>query len=438
MHPPGQAQVNATGLSRVGPRVSSVWTERGMPALLGTTLAGFTGFAVLMPIAPLWAVHGGADAQGAGLVNGVLLLLTVLTQLSVPSSLRRFGWGPVLAIGVALLGVPALAHILTDALVPTLVLAAVRGVGFGILTVTGSAAIAELSDPARRGAAVGAYGLAIAAPQIVVLPLGPWVADTIGFAPVFALGALPLLGVWPALSLGRTMQQRSRQDEAAAATTATTAEDSQMRDEGDDVVAAGLVPADPATSRVALMLLRPMVILLGVTLAGGGILTFAPQMIDDPPTVVASLAALQAAAATTRWRIGAIADRYGPEPFLWPLVLITVVAMCLAAWAVSTTSLWLFLAASLLLGLPYGALQNLTLLISLRLVTRRHYGLASATWNVGYDLGTGLGSVLVGTVAVSRGFPTALVVTAALALLTLPLATRLRPGKAWNRRAARR
>lgn len=407
--------------------MSSVWTERGMPSLLGTTLAGFAGFAVLLPIAPLWVVHGGADEQGAGLVNGVLLFVTVLTQLSVPSSLARFGWGPVLATGVALLGLPALGHIFTDALAPTLALAAVRGVGFGILTVTGSAAVAELSDPTKRGAAVGAYGLAIAAPQIVVLPLGPWVADTIGFAPVFALGALPLLGVWPALSLGRIMRERSRLDEAA---TATTAQDSETRDEGDDVVAAGLIPTEPTTSRVALMLMRPMVMLLGVTLAGGGILTFAPQMIDDAPTVVASLAALQAAAATTRWRIGAIADRYGPEPFLWPLVLMTFLAMCLAAWAVSTTSLWLFLGAALLLGLPYGALQNLTLLISLGLVTRRHYGLASATWNVGYDLGTGLGSVLVGTVAVSRGFPTALLVTAVLALLTLPLATRLRPGKA--------
>lgn len=411
------ASPQRSDLARPGPRMSSsVWTERGMPSLLATTLAGFAGFAVLLPIAPLWAVHGGADARGAGLVNGVLLLVTVLTQLTVPSSLRRFGWGPVLAVGVALLGLPALGHILTDALAPTLAFAAVRGVGFGVLTVTGSAAVAELSDPTKRGAAVGAYGLAIAGPQIILLPLGPWVADNIGFGPVFALGALPLLGVLPALSLGRVLQDLPQDEKATTPTVTSDAEAS--------VASAQVTPDEPETRRVAIALMRPMIMLLGVTLAGGAILTFAPQMIDHGLTVAASLALMEAAAAGTRWRIGAIADRYGTEPFLWPLVLITVVAMGMAAWAVSTTSLWLFLAAALLLGVPYGALQNLTLLISLSLVTRRHYGLASATWNVGFDLGTGLGSVLVGAVAVSNGFPTALVVTAVLAMLTLPLALR--------------
>ena len=77
--------------------MSSVWTARGMPALLAATFLGFSGFSVLMPVVPLWVVRGGADERGAGLVNGVLLLVTVLTQFTVPGLLRRFGWGPALA-----------------------------------------------------------------------------------------------------------------------------------------------------------------------------------------------------------------------------------------------------------------------------------------------------------------------------------------------------
>ena len=133
-----------------------------MPALLMATFLGFSGFAVLMPVAPLWAVRGGADEGGAGLVNGVLLLVTVLTQFTVPALLRRFGWGPTLATGLFLLGAPSLALATSDALPSILALSAVRGVGFGILTVAGSAAVAELSDPETRGKAAGAYGLAIA------------------------------------------------------------------------------------------------------------------------------------------------------------------------------------------------------------------------------------------------------------------------------------
>ena len=413
--------------------MNSVWTERGMPSLLATTLAGFAGFAVLLPIAPLWAVHGGADEGGAGLVNGVLLLVTVLTQLTVPATLRRFGWGATLATGVALLGLPALGHLMTDELAPTLALAAVRGVGFGILTVTGSAAVAELAEPTKRGAAVGAYGLAIAAPQVILLPLGPWVAETIDFAPVFVLGALPLLGVWPALSLGRVMRERALEEDAALGAVAPAAPPVDVGGSGEHAQASTQASTQPKTLQVGLTLMRPMLMLLGVTLAGGAILTFAPQMIEHGLAVAAALALMEAAAATTRWRIGAIADRYGPEPFLWPLVILTVIAMALAAWAVSTTSLWLFLVASFLLGIPYGALQNLTLVISLGLVTRPHYGLASATWNVGFDLGTGLGSVLVGAIAVSRGFPTALAIAGGLALLTLPLALRSQIGRTRRR-----
>lgn len=202
--------------------MSSVYRAPGMPALLLVTLAGFTGYAVLLPTAALWVLRGGADLAGAGLVNGVVLLFTVLTQPVIPALLRRFGWGPVLATGVGLMGTPSLAHLLTDALAPTLALSAVRGLGFGVLTVTGSAAVAELVDPRRRGAAVGAYGLAIALPLVAVLPVAPWLAEEVSFAVVFGLGALPLLGIPGALALGRHFHQRAASEPAATPSSTST------------------------------------------------------------------------------------------------------------------------------------------------------------------------------------------------------------------------
>ena len=379
--------------------MSSVYTARGMPALLAATFLGFSGFAVLMPVAPLWAVRGGADEGGAGLVNGVLLLVTVLTQFTVPGLLRRFGWGPVLAVGLVLLGAPALGLMLSDALPAILGLSAFRGMGFGILTVTGSAAVAELSEPHTRGAAVGAYGLSVAGSQVVLLPLGSWVAETVGFTVVFAVAALPLLGVPAALALGRALSAMPEPE--------TT----------DDA-------GGPSTPRVALTLLRPMILLVGVTLAGGAVLTFGPQMVTDPVVVIAALALLELMAAITRWGIGGIADRYGAERFVAPFVLLTMIGVSAIAWAVHEQSVPVLLIGSFLLGSAYGALQNLTLVISFAAVTRRHIGLASAIWNVGFDLGSALGSVVVGAIAVRAGFPPALLAAAAFALLTLPLALR--------------
>lgn len=382
--------------------MSSVYRAPGMPALLLVTLAGFTGYAVLLPTAALWVLRGGADLAGAGLVNGAVLLFTVLTQPVIPALLRRFGWGPVLATGVGLMGTPSLAHLLTDALAPTLALSAVRGLGFGVLTVTGSAAVAELVDPRRRGAAVGAYGLAIALPLVAVLPVAPWLAEEVSFAVVFGLGALPLLGIPGALALGRHFHQRAA-SEPAATPSSTSA-----------VVPAGRL-------RGIASLIPPMLLLLGITLPGGAVLTFAPQLVDDPGLVVLLLVALNATAALARWRIGSFADIKGPGAFVPPLVVLGTLGMAGVALAVHWTSPVLLVVSGAVLGIAYGGLQNLTLLLSFAAVERGRYGTASAVWNIGFDLGTALGSVLIGAIAAGADFTVALLVAAGITLATLPL-----------------
>ncbi len=383
-----------------------MWRAQGMPALTAMTLLGFAGYSALLPVAPLWAVHGGAGTAGAGLVNGVLLLFTVLTQPLVPAALRRLGWGPVLVTGMVLLGLPALLHIVSDELWVTLLLSAVRGLGFGILTVTGSAAVAELVEPTRRGKAIGLYGLSIAAPQLVLLPGSPWLAQHVGFWLVFVLGAIPLLGSGAALALARAIQQLPTHPADTAPSAAAAASGGEITH-----------------------LLRPMVLLLGVTLVGGAVLSFLPQMSSSTTLTTAGLLMLTLLAALSRWRVGALADRYGAQPFLWPLVVLTTVSVTAVAWSVrdpDATSALPLLIGLAVLGVCYGGLQNLTLVTSFESVTRAYYSRASAVWNVGFDLGTGLGSVIIGLVAAGASFTVALLVTAAISLATLPLAV-LRP-----------
>jgi MFS family permease len=369
-----------------------------MPLLLTMTALGFSGYAALLAVAPLWAVHGGADTAGAGLVNGVLMLFTVLTQLFVPRALRRFGWAPVLVAGMLLLGLPALAHGVSDALGPTLVLSAVRGLGFGVLTVTGSALVAELVEPQRRGKAIGAYGLAIAGPQILFLSAGPWIAEQLGFWVVFTLAALPVVAVVPAIGLARMLD--------------------------------GVPEEDQEDERVPYRrLLPPMALLTGVTLAGGALITFMAQMSSSAALTALALLLMNVAAALTRWRIGALSDRYGPRRFIAPLVLLTTAGMMVIAWAVrdpQTTGAPMLMIGATMVGISYGGLQNLTLVVTFHAVSRPHYGSASAVWNIGFDIGTGLGSVLVGMIAAGTSFSTALLITGAISLLTLPLALRRR------------
>ncbi|MGW2085086.1 MFS transporter [Streptomyces sp. NPDC001880] len=381
----------------------TVWSAPGMPALLLLTATGFSGFAALLPTAPLWAVHGGADAAGAGSVNAVLMLCTVLAQTLVPTAIRRLGWRTTLVCGVVLLGVPAVPHLLTADLGTVLALAAVRGLGFGVLTVCGATAVAELVEPARRGKAVGAYGLAIAGPQFILVSTAPWVAENLGFGFVFAVGALPLFGVLPALRLARRPGGHP----------AEAVEDPPRRN----------APTGGIADR--LPLLPPMLLLLGVTTAGGALITFAPQMSSDPTATLAGLLLLTGTAAVSRWRFGSLADRYGTRPFRWPLVLVTALGLALTAWAVTSpeaTGVLPLLAGAALVGVSYGGLQNLTLVDAFAAVDHRSSGVASAVWNIGFDAGTGLGALLVGHLATGTSFSTALLATAVLSLTTLPLA----------------
>ena len=155
-----------------------------MPSLLVVSSTGFAGFAALLPVAPLWAVSGGASEAGSGLVNSLLMASTIVTQLVVARALNRWGWGPVLMFGMVFLGAPSLLHIASDSLVPILAISVLRGVGFGILTVVGAAAVGLLVDAKRRGEAIGIYGLAIAVPNLILLPITPWISEEFGFTPV--------------------------------------------------------------------------------------------------------------------------------------------------------------------------------------------------------------------------------------------------------------
>ena len=118
-----------------------------MPWLLGSAMLWFAGFALLVPVAPLWVIRGGSDDLGAGLVTGVMMACTVLAQLSMHHVLAGLGWRWTLVLGAGLLGLPALGHLATDRLWPVIALAALRGLGFGIVTVCGATAVASFVEP---------------------------------------------------------------------------------------------------------------------------------------------------------------------------------------------------------------------------------------------------------------------------------------------------
>lgn len=377
----------------------------GIRALVWMSLCGFAGYALLLPTAPLWAIHGGADEAGAGLVNAVLMAATVAFQTTVPWALRRLGWRSTLVAGVLLLGLPSLALVLTDQLGWILAASAVRGAGFAVVTVCGATAIAELVGAARRGRAIGVYGLAVAAPQVFLTPSAAWLAESVDFRVVFVVGALPALAVPFAAALGNRLDAVGHGGPA-------------------DGQGPGGAGRSSGRARMLLPLVLPSLVLLAVTTPGGALLTFAPQLGYGALVAMAGLLGLTVAAALSRWLVGGLADRYGPGRFVPPLLLLCAAALVLCGWSITGTgpgAAWLVVGMTLV-GVSYGSLQNLTLVTAFAAVPDRERGVASAVWNIGFDTGTGLGSLVVGFIAAGTSFTVGLLTTAALCVVVAVVA----------------
>ncbi|MFJ6622729.1 MFS transporter [Kitasatospora sp. NPDC091335] len=374
------------------PRRTSVATAPGMPHLLLLALSCASGFALLLPVSPQWAVHGGADAFGAGLVTATLMATTVLAQLLVRAALRGLGWSRTLALGALLLGLPAPVQAFTDGLGAILLTTAPRGLGFGILTVCGSTAAATLAPPGRQGAAIGLYGLALALPQTVLTPAAPALAAALPLPAVIACGALPVLGLPFARGLGRAVEART----APPAPERTA-----------------------ATATVLRRILLPLATLLLVTSAGGAVLTFTPQFAGRPALAATALFVFTAVAAGARWVCGVLADRFAPRPLTCALLVAACAGLALIALAVRSERPPLpgLLTGLVLLGAAYGGLQSITLVRALDEAGPENRHTTSVAWNIGYDSGTGLGSLLLGVAAQVAAFSTGFTVLSGVAAL---------------------
>ena len=358
----------------------SLWRVPAVQRLVGVTLLGFVGFAATLAALPWWAVRGGATVSQAGLVTTAMLTATVLTQAAVPALVLRVGSGRSLAAGLLALGAPSPLLLLSSDLLPLLAVSAVRGTGFAVLTVVGSTLTFTLAPPGRHGETAGLYGLAIGLTGVAVVPGSVAVAQNVGFWPVALLASLPVLAVPAALRMAR--------DEAGTAP--VTAGEGHEGSSG---------PPVPRHRRAVLAVLVPSLVLLVVTLAGSGVVTFLP--IERPVGPVAPLALLLfgATGAVARWRAGRLADRLGTRVLLPVAVVVTAAGVTgVAAGLLRGSDVGLLVAAAAG-GAGYGAVQNLTLVRAFARVDPVDTPTASAVWNLCFDGGTAIGAVAVGALA---------------------------------------
>ncbi|MGW9347158.1 Predicted arabinose efflux permease, MFS family [Nocardiopsis flavescens] len=371
---------------------------RGFALLIAATAVGLCGFAAVLPLVPLWAVRGGAGEFGAGTTTAAFMLTTVLTQLAMPRMLERGGYRWAFPVGALIMGLPAPLFALSSDLAPLIAVSAVRGVGFGMVSVAGTAMAARLVPPEQVGRATGYYGLAVGLPQVVILPGGVALALDIGFDAAFWItGLCSLAGA--ALSLGVRFADGGRNRPLL---------DAPPR-------------AAPGAGRGP-SLAAPLVLMLLTASSAGAVVTFVAVPLADTPWLVgASLAAYAALVVVGRWSAGFSYDRHGRT-----LLLVPGMAAAVGGTALIAAGLWGPTACvplgAALFGLGFGAVQNETVTLMLNRAGPAGQGRASAVWNIGYDAGAGAGAMLLGLLIQILGYGPAFAVLAAALAAVLPLA----------------
>lgn len=374
------------------------------------TLFGFSGFFVTMSALPAWIVQRpGVTEAMAGLVTTVLLVATVSTQSLVPRMLAVLGTPAVLALGLILLGGPSLLFLIDGGYLWVLAISAVRGIGFGILTVIGSMLTARIVAPQRRGEAVGIYGLSIAVPNLLAVAGGVALVTAGRFDVVAVIGAAPLLGLFTVGALARAAG-----DDPEAPTSSRPDPTERLR-----------LRRARRTARTAAM--GPAFVLMVVTLTSGGFMTYLPIVRPDGAVATVALLIWGATGAAARWRVGTIADRSGLRRLLPGSSVLSIAGILIVVAGLQVDGTWAtatILVGSAILGTGYGATQNLSLVAAFMRARQQQTATVSAVWNIGFDAGTAAGSGLVGLLTVVMTIPPALALTSLLVLVSMPVAIR--------------
>ena len=341
--------------------------------LLGSAFFVTTAVQLILPVLPLAVEHVTGSAGYGGIVTGAMSLLMVVFELLTPRLIRLYPTMLVLRAGLLLTAIAVAGFWLSNPLAVMVVLGATLGVGLGVaVTVTG-ALVAALAPFARRGEAVGYYGLATSIPAVFAPSTGLLLVAGHGLAEVFAVAAAC---VGCAAAAAFLMTHRPVNSHPAP-----TGYRAALRD------------------RRLIWIVASFVL---VAIAYGGIITFASRAlpITGSGSAVAFLFISGIMRSVTRVATGPLIDRFSSRFITIPALILTGVGLvCLAAGGNG-----LVIAGAVLFGTGYAVVQNASFVAMLERVPEGGSDVASGLWNLSMDGGLGVGAIGLGPLAAAFGY----------------------------------
>lgn len=344
---------------------------------------------LLFAVLPLFVVNElhGAESQ-VGLIMGAFAISAVLTR---PLSGRIVDfWSRKTGLRIG-----ALIYWLTPALytfaatVPVMFgLRFLHGIGIAIYTTAGSVYVADNAPAARRGEAMGYYGMAMNLAMAIGPALGVALIDHIGFDGLFWLASfLGLLSFVLVQFLHEPIRPHLYGEHPAGR---------------------------PALfSRAALF---PGFVAMCMTMTFGTVVSFLPLFVQQHQLGNAGLffVVYSVVVVILRPVSGRLSDRFGRATIIIPGMFFLALSMLTLAYSVSMSGL---LCAAVLQGIGFGAVHPSIMALVVDRSTAHDRGPALATVMMAFDIGVGFSAIGLGQVLERTDFTTMYLCAAGIAAL---------------------
>jgi MFS family permease len=326
----------------------------------------YISFHILLPTLPTYILTIGGKEKQVGLIIGAFAASSLVFRLPIGWWLDRRGATKGLIVAGTLLFVASSAlYSFTHSVTALLMVRLLHGSGMAAYATASSTLVAHITPPARRGEAMGVFGMA----ANLSMGLGPWLGvvllDKFDYRTLFlASVAAASLGVVLALPI---------------------------KDH---------VPANPSarTTRHGIFCaeaLFPSLIIFAACLTYGIVVSFLPILtmrrnLGNPGSffMVYALCLM-----LSRAPIGRLSDRFGRPVVIAPGMLMLAFAMAILAHAHSLQAL---AGAAALYALGFACVQSTLMAMAIDRVKSERRGAAMGLFTAGWELGIALGASVFG------------------------------------------
>jgi MFS family permease len=354
----------------------------------------YLSFYLILPVMPLYVAGMGGTSTQIGLIIGFFAFMAMILRPPAGWIIDTRGSCLVLVAGMAIFFLSSLGYVLSRSVRAVLALRLFHGMGMGLFPTAATVVVAELAPPARRGEAMGWFGIANSVGMVFGPAAGTSVAGRMGFPVLFLVAAgVALLGLLCVGMLPRVGKP------------------------------SGKVTRPPRLQDFfSLAAVLPSAILLFLYIPYGAVVAFIPIIATQRGLANAGIfyTVFALAVLLVRAKAGRISDQRGRAAVILPGMLVASAAFATLGLTSGAAGV---LVGAAIYGVGFGAIQPALLALTADRVPPEERGKAMGTFYTAWELGISTGAVASGLLLTVMHFPLMLLASATMpiagALLTL-------------------